>query len=101
MFTLTSLKRPPSPAPLVRHLFFPLVPFPPFLKNESKPIHTALLSPLLGSALFLGPDLYGYMKQAGIYEEFFARSKQCNSIVNFGENRKQEFVIDFTPYSEM
>ncbi|KAF9338489.1 hypothetical protein BGZ91_008709 [Linnemannia elongata] len=55
----------------------------------------------VGSALFLGPDLYGYMKQAGIYEDFVSRSKPCNSIENFGEDRKQEFVVDFTPYSEM
>ncbi|KAF9923896.1 hypothetical protein FBU30_006057, partial [Linnemannia zychae] len=56
---------------------------------------------IAGSALFLGPDLYGYMKQAGIYEEFVSRSKPCNSIEQFNENRKQEFVVDFTPYSEM
>ncbi|KAK3838995.1 MAG: hypothetical protein J3R72DRAFT_447905 [Linnemannia gamsii] len=55
----------------------------------------------VGSALFLGPDLYGYMKQAGIYEEFVSRSIPCNSIEYFGEDRKVDFVVDFTPYSEM
>ncbi|KAF9907104.1 hypothetical protein EC991_011322 [Linnemannia zychae] len=55
----------------------------------------------VGSALFLGPDLYGYMKQAGIYDEFVSRSIPCNSIEYFGEDRKVDFVVDFTPYSEM
>lgn len=79
---------------------FPVITSPLF-PNKSKALTPHFISLLVGSALFLGPDLYGYMKQAGIYENFVARSKPCNSIENFGEDRKQEFVVDFTPYSEM
>ncbi|KAF9085222.1 hypothetical protein BGX23_009874 [Mortierella sp. AD031] len=54
----------------------------------------------IGSALYLGPDLFSIFHQLGIADEIIEQSKPCNNIEVFGEDRRRQFVIDFTHLRE-
>ncbi|KAF9953853.1 hypothetical protein BGZ72_005104 [Mortierella alpina] len=55
----------------------------------------------LGAALYLGPNVAPLFRQIGIYDEFVAHSKPCESINVFTEHREPSFNIDFGPVKEM
>ncbi|KAF9147362.1 hypothetical protein BG015_011020 [Linnemannia schmuckeri] len=48
----------------------------------------------VGSAIFLGPNVGPLFTQLGIMEEYIAKSKYCNAIRIFNENREQDFFMD-------
>ncbi|KAF9277910.1 hypothetical protein BGZ68_008912 [Mortierella alpina] len=55
----------------------------------------------LGAAIYLGPNVAPLFRQIGIYDEFVAHSKPCESINVFTEHREPSFDIDFGPVKEM
>lgn len=56
---------------------------------------------LLGSAIALGPGVVPIFKQIGIYDEFLKLAKIANCIQVFNEERKPEFIMDFSPLLKM
>lgn len=63
-----------------------------------------LLSPpstSLGSAVFLGPNVGPLFTQLGIMDEYLEKSKYCNAIRIFNENREQDFFMDTSLNDEM
>ncbi|KAG0066536.1 hypothetical protein BGZ89_007181 [Linnemannia elongata] len=48
----------------------------------------------VGSAVFLGPNVGPLFTQLGIMDEYLAKSKYCNAIRIFNENREQDFFMD-------
>ncbi|KAK3838996.1 MAG: hypothetical protein J3R72DRAFT_179405 [Linnemannia gamsii] len=69
------------------------VPFDIFEKSAD--------SRTIGSALYLGPDLFSIFHQLGIAEEIIELSKPCHSIDVYGEDRERQFRIDFSLLREM
>ncbi|KAF9125004.1 hypothetical protein BGW39_007749, partial [Mortierella sp. 14UC] len=69
------------------------VPFDIFEKSAD--------SRTVGSALYLGPDLFSVFHQLGIAEEIIELSKPCHSIDVHGEDRERQFRIDFSLLREM
>ncbi|KAK3817918.1 MAG: hypothetical protein JOS17DRAFT_758051 [Linnemannia elongata] len=69
------------------------VPFDIFEKSAD--------SRTVGSALYLGPDLFSIFHQLGIADEIIEQSKPCHSIDVYGEDRVRQFKIDFNLLREM
>ncbi|KAF9386070.1 hypothetical protein CPB97_004156 [Podila verticillata] len=54
-----------------------------------------------GSAIALGPGVVPIFRQIGIYNEFLKLAKIASCIQVFNEERKPEFIMDFSPLLKM
>ncbi|KAG0199147.1 hypothetical protein BGX33_011862 [Mortierella sp. NVP41] len=55
----------------------------------------------VGSAMYFGPNVGPLFTQLGIYEEFLNRSKPCEAINIYNENREWQFMFDYKLATEM
>ncbi|KAG0264609.1 hypothetical protein BG011_006455 [Mortierella polycephala] len=55
----------------------------------------------LGAAIYLGPNVAATLMQIGVYDEFVSKSRPCNSIDVFDENRQPSFVMDFSEFGTL